>query len=97
MFIPNRGRGFVVGLTVLGCLSLSDYTTGKYFRDGDYYSQHGWPKLAAFWAAAGIIWWMMPVKGDEVLGVDLRAEQPRSVLASLRRRHQSDPCGLPSS
>ena len=50
MFVPSSGRGWLVGVVTVGCLLLSDFLTSLHFHDANYYSQHGWPKLAVkYW------------------------------------------------
>ncbi len=56
----------MVAVSTAGCLLASDYLTSAYFHNENYYAQHGWPKLAAFWAAAGIVQAFVP-RGEEIL------------------------------
>ena len=71
-FFAFRGRGYVIGLVVVGCLLISDWLCGVRYHDSGYYAQHGWPKLAAFALAAGIIWWLNSWGKEETVGVDQR-------------------------
>jgi hypothetical protein len=80
MFIQARGRGILIAVVAVLCLVIADALTSEYFHDSDYYAQHGWPKLAAFWIAAGLVRLMLPGRPEEVLGA-IHAQQPRpSVL-----------------
>jgi hypothetical protein len=47
-----RGRGVVIALIALACFVIAELAT---FGDTGYYQTHGWPKLVAFWVAAGIV------------------------------------------
>jgi hypothetical protein len=49
-----EGRGGVVPLIAFGCLVLAELFTRRVFNDPSYYQNHGWPKLAGFWIAAGL-------------------------------------------
>jgi hypothetical protein len=69
----------MVAVSTGGCLLASDYLSGVYFHDSNYYAQHGWPKLAAFWAAAGIVQIFVP-RNEEVLAGAANASTRRSVL-----------------
>jgi H+/Cl- antiporter ClcA len=66
MIISFRGRGWVVGIITVVCLLLSDLLTSIRFRDSNYYGRNGWPKLVAFWVAAGIVRWMLPRAEEDV-------------------------------
>ena len=50
-----RGRGGVIILIAFGCVLLAELFTRSAFTDPNYYQNHGWPKLIAFWVAAGIV------------------------------------------
>ena len=50
----------MVAVATAGCLLASDYLTSVYFHNADYYADHGWPKLTAFWVAAGIVQALVP-------------------------------------
>jgi len=78
MMISFRGRGWIVGVITVACLLVSDLWTSIQFHDSNYYARNGWPKLAAFWVAAGIVRWMLPrAEEDEQLGVqELTAQKP---------------------
>lgn len=80
MTVIARGRGFFFAAVVVGCLLLSDLMTGMYFHDSEDYAQHGWPKLAAFFTAACIVWCMTIQHRDEVLPGTGRGEENRSIL-----------------
>ncbi len=60
MFIAWSGRGPIVAAVSFGSLLAFDFLTGRYFGDRSYYAHHGWPKLAAFWLAAAIVWQLNP-------------------------------------
>lgn len=51
-----RGRGVVIALVAFGCFVLAEFAARAAFGDPTYYETHGWPKLAAFWVAAGIVY-----------------------------------------
>jgi hypothetical protein len=53
-----RGRGIVIALTAFGCSLAAELFTRARFHDENYYQQHSWPMLAAFWMAALIIWFL---------------------------------------
>jgi hypothetical protein len=80
MIISFRGRGWLVGVITAGCLLASDFLTSVKFHDANYYAQHGWPKLVAFWVAAGIVQWMVPRGEDEVLAGTQEFERQKRVL-----------------
>jgi hypothetical protein len=80
MFVPSRGRGFLIVIVIALSLSLSDWIASIHFHDKDYYAQHGWPKLIAFWIAAGIVQLMLPKKTDEMLGFASQTKENSSVL-----------------
>jgi len=50
-----RGKGILIALIAFGCLLLAEYATRSAFHDDRYYQTHGWPKLAAMWLAAGLV------------------------------------------
>jgi hypothetical protein len=66
MLIVWQGRGWVVALSIGVCLLASDYFTGLYYHDSEYYADHGWPKLAAFWVAAGITYLFVPKQAEPI-------------------------------
>ena len=51
-----RGRGIAIVLIAFGCFVLTEVATRAAFGDTTYYQTHGWPKLVAFWVAAGIVY-----------------------------------------
>jgi hypothetical protein len=51
-----RGRGGVIALIAFGCFVLTEMVTRASFGDTSYYQTHGWPKLVAFWVAAGFVY-----------------------------------------
>jgi hypothetical protein len=69
LFFTFRGRGYVIGLIAGGCLLVSDWLCGVRYHDPEFYAQHGWPKLAAFMAAALIVWWLNSLGHEETIGV----------------------------
>ena len=73
IFFAAEGRGILVGLIVGACLLLSDWLTGMYFHSREYYAQHGWPRPAAFFMAAMIVWLLAGHAGEIVPGSDLNA------------------------
>ena len=70
----------MVGIITFACLLLSDLLTSLRFHDSNYYARNGWPKLAAFWLAAGIVSLMVPRHEDEVLSPRDAAARERPVL-----------------
>jgi len=58
----------MVAAATAGCLLASDYVTGISFHDPEYYSRHGWPKLAAFWTAAAITQFLLPRNEESLPG-----------------------------
>lgn len=80
MFVPTRGRGFLIAIVAVLSLLICDSLTAQYFNDPNYYAQHGWPKLTAFWVAAGIIQLMLPRRPEVVLGEIHAPVQQSSVL-----------------
>jgi hypothetical protein len=80
MIIVAKGRGFLIAAIAAASLLLSDLITSIRYRDGNYYAQHGWPKLAAFFAAACIVWWMTLQRVDEVLEGTNHIAAKRSIL-----------------
>lgn len=67
MLLPSwKGGGWIVGVIAGGCLLAAYLLTGAYYHDPGYYSAHGWPKLAGLWAAAAIVYTLLP-KSEEVL------------------------------
>jgi hypothetical protein len=69
----------MVAATSAGCLLASDYLSDAYFHDQNYYAQHGWPKLAACWAAAAIVQVLVP-RSEEVLAGAIDVSPVKSVL-----------------
>jgi hypothetical protein len=51
-----HGRGGLIALIAFGCLLLTELFTRAAFGDAHYYQTHGWPKLAGFWVAAGLVY-----------------------------------------
>jgi hypothetical protein len=78
-FFSFSGRGWIVGTAIFICLLASDFLTGLYYHDSNYYAHNGWPKLAAFWAAGAIVQLFLPGP-EEVLDGTGDALRPRSVL-----------------
>ena len=83
LFFTYKGRGFIVGLVTGACLLLFDWLIGVGFHDSKFYSEHGWPKLAAFVTAAVIVWWMDSGRREERLP-GATGDNPRHVLFSSR-------------
>lgn len=67
MIVAASGRGWLVAVIAASCLLATDLLASLRFHDAGYYAQHGWPKLAAFWATAGIVQWLLPRSENEVL------------------------------
>jgi len=55
MLIWN-GWGFLVAVIGFGCLLVAEISVEAAMRDDQYYQNNGWPKMAAFVAAAIIVW-----------------------------------------
>ena len=53
-----HGRGVIVAAVAYSSLLVSELVCRAYFNDDRYYQQHGWPKLAGFLVAAGIVWFL---------------------------------------
>jgi hypothetical protein len=83
MILSFPGRGWIVGLITVACLLLSDLATSIQFHDANYYARNGWPKLAAFWIAAGIVRWLLPRHEEDVV---LGAQEVSGKKAALRER-----------
>jgi hypothetical protein len=66
MIVAWNGRGGIIALVAAGCLLATDYFTGLWYRNSHFYQDHGWPKLAGFWAAAIIVHFLSR-RPDEVL------------------------------
>ena len=64
-----RGRGILVAIITFGCLLLTELLTRFFFHDNTYYQQQGWPKLAGFLVAAGLVYWLSSREGDDPTGV----------------------------
>lgn len=62
-----HGRGVVVAAVAYGSLLVSELTCRAYFHDEKYYQQHGWPKLAGFLVAAGVVWLLQRNQHSEAL------------------------------
>jgi hypothetical protein len=80
MIVVAKGRGLLIAAVAAGCMILTDFLTAGHYHDSDYYAHNGWPKLAAFFAAACIVWWMTLKRGDEVLTATHQATPKRSIL-----------------
>ena len=49
------GLGFVVPGIAFVCFLVTQLAMTAIFQDGRYYTEHGWPKLLAFWIAAVLV------------------------------------------
>ncbi len=65
----------MVGAVTAGCLLGSDYVTGIYFHDPQFYAQHWWPKLASFWLAAAIVQSMLLRREETITASEVPAAQ----------------------
>ncbi|MFZ1087044.1 MAG: hypothetical protein WAN35_18935 [Terracidiphilus sp.] len=83
MILTFRGRGWIVGIITVVCLLASDLLTSIQFHNSNYYARNGWPKLVAFWAAAGIVRWMLPRAEEDVT---LGAQEVSGQKPALRER-----------
>jgi hypothetical protein len=80
--IVFKGRGYLIAILGFGCLLLSDWLTSVYFQDKDYYSRHGWPKLAGF-AVSGVLVFLFSSLGEETLPGAQAAPQRAPLLRSV--------------
>jgi len=80
MFVIHRGRGGLIAAIAGLSMALADYLVGTYFHNPEFYAQNGWPKLAASWLAAAIVWQLLPHSQEEVLGATGHAEGKPSIL-----------------
>ena len=78
-----HGRGAIVAAVGFGSLLVSELICRAYFHDDRYYQQHGWPKLAGFLVAAGVVWLLQRNRDAEVLEVANRQIEKGPIL---RRR-----------
>src|SRR5712692_1001806 len=74
--IIYRGRGTLVALITFGCLIVTELLTRFRFHDNTYCQQHGWPKLAGFLVAAGVVWVLSRREDDDFSGVQPVAREP---------------------
>lgn len=51
-----RGGGCFVAIILLVCLFVTQFVINLALHDSRFYTTHGWPKLIAFWVAAGLVW-----------------------------------------
>jgi hypothetical protein len=63
-----QGRGIFVAIITFGCLLVTELLTRSLLHDNRYYQQHGWPKLAGFLIAAGLVWWLSRREADDCAG-----------------------------
>ena len=49
------GLGFLVPVVAFVCFLVTQIVTNSLLNDEGYYTEHGFPKLVAFWAAAGLL------------------------------------------
>jgi hypothetical protein len=66
MVLMWSGRGWIIAVITFACLLASDYLTSLRFSEPQYYANHGWPKLTAFWLAALIVQWLVYHKKEEL-------------------------------
>jgi hypothetical protein len=80
------GRGTVIFLITFVCALLMESITRAAFATTDYYQVHGWPKLVAFWAAAGFVYrlraWFRV--GQEQTTIDKKPGQVRKISAEAK-------------
>jgi hypothetical protein len=72
------GRGGVIPLIAFGCALLTElFTRTAFGNDASYYQTHGWPKLVAFWVAAGFVYALRPWfrVGQERTRIDKKSGQ----------------------
>ncbi len=50
------GWGILIGVIAVACLVLTQSVVNTCMNDDHFYQTHGWPKLAALWAAAALSW-----------------------------------------
>lgn len=80
MFVVHRGRGGIIAVIAFVCMALADLLTASYYHNADFYTRNGWPKLAACWLAAAIVWLLLPHRSEEVLGASGRTEVKSSIF-----------------
>jgi len=49
------GLGFLVPVGAFVCFLITQIATNSLLNDERYYTEHGFPKLIAFWVAAGLM------------------------------------------
>jgi len=79
-----QGFGFIVAVIGFGSLVLAEYLT-RTFKDQYYYQEHGWPKLVAFWLAAGVVWLIARYYDTRPGKVMIEKDTGREIV--VRRNH----------
>lgn len=49
------GLGFLVPIVAIACFLITQIVTNSLLNDDRYYTEHGFPKLIAFWIAAVLL------------------------------------------
>jgi len=80
MFVVHSGRGGLIAVIAFVSMALADFLCAAYFHNANFYAQNGWPKLAASWFAAAVVWFLLPHRQEEVLGATGQAEPKPSIL-----------------
>lgn len=58
------GYGFLVPIVTFGCLVASEFSVEAITKNEAYYQDHGWPKSAAFFASAIVLFLIGRYVGD---------------------------------
>ena len=53
-----KGAGFIVAVVAFLMLLMTELSVEALFKDDKYYQTHGWPKLAAFFIAGWIVFFI---------------------------------------
>ena len=53
-----KGAGFIVAVVAFLMLLVTEFSVEALFKDDKYYQRHGWPKLAAFFIAGWIVFFV---------------------------------------
>ena len=53
-----QGAGFIVAVVAFAMLLIMELSVEALFKDDKYYQTHGWPKLAAFFIAGLIVFFI---------------------------------------
>lgn len=56
MLLAWRGKGLVMLIPVIGCLTVTQLGVNALTQDAKYYKNHAWPKVLGFCMAAAVCW-----------------------------------------